>query len=74
MSDLKEEMTKRDALWEMAQCRDRKDRVFYLGLLNTREDSIHGHHQMVNTKIRLICSLKPKMEKLYTVNKNKTRS
>ena len=21
---------------------------------NTREDSIHGHHQMVNTKIRLI--------------------
>ena len=28
MSDLKEEMTKRDALWEMAQCRDRKDRGF----------------------------------------------
>jgi len=54
MSDLKEEMTKRDALWEMAQCRDRKDRVFSLGLLNTREDSIHGHHQMVNTQIRLI--------------------
>ena len=22
--------------------------------LNTREDSTHGHHQMVNTKIRLI--------------------
>ena len=21
---------------------------------NTREDSIHGHHQMINTKIRLI--------------------
>ena len=21
---------------------------------NTREDSIHGHHQMVNTEIRLI--------------------
>ena len=97
-----------------------------------REDSTHGHHQMVNTKIRLIIffatkdgealcfqqnqdreltlprkctgyskhplptthektlyiditrwstpksdwlySLQPKMEKLYTVNKNKTRS
>ena len=40
----------------------------------TREDSTHGHHQMVNTKIRLIIFLQPKMEKLYTVNKNKTRS
>ena len=30
---------------------------------NTREDSTHGHHQM-----------QPKMEKLYTVSKNKTRS
>ena len=36
---------------------------------NTRDDSTHGHHQMVNTKIRL----QPKMEKLYTVSKNKTR-
>lgn len=34
MSDLKEEMAKRDALWEMAQCKDKKDRVFYLSLLN----------------------------------------
>ena len=41
---------------------------------NTREDSTHGHHQMVNTEIRLIISLQQKMEKLYTVNKNKTRS
>ena len=42
---------------------------------NTREDSTHGHHQMANTKIRLIIySLQPKMEKLYTVSKNKTRS
>ena len=42
---------------------------------NTREDSTHGHHQMVNTKIRLVLySLQPKMEKLYTVSKNKTRS
>ena len=29
---------------------------------NTRDDSTHGYHQMVNTKIRLY-SLKPKMEK-----------
>ena len=36
---------------------------------NTREDSIHGHPQMVNTKIRLIIFFAPKMEKLYTVRK-----
>ena len=41
---------------------------------NTGEDSTHGHHQMVNTKIRLIIFLQPKMEMLYTVYKNKTRS
>ena len=35
--------------------------------------STHGHHQMVNTK-RLIIFLPPKMEKLYTASKNKTRS
>ena len=40
----------------------------------TREVSTHGHHQMVNTKIRSIIFLQPKMEKLYTVSKNKTRS
>ena len=39
-----------------------------------REDSTHGHHQMVNTKIRLIIFFAAKMEKLYTVNKNKTGS
>ena len=38
---------------------------------NTREDSTHGHHHMVNTEIRL---MEPKMEKLYKVSKNKTRS
>ena len=27
---------------------------------NTREDSTHGHHQMVNTKIRLIILFAPK--------------
>ena len=31
---------------------------------NIRDISTHGHHQVVNTKIRL----------LYTVSKNKTRS
>ena len=41
---------------------------------STREDSTHGHRQMVNTKIRLIIFLQPKMEKFYTVSKNKTRS
>ena len=39
----------------------------------TREDSTRGHHQMVNTEIRLF-SLQPKMEKLSTVSKNKTGS
>ena len=41
---------------------------------NTRDSSTHGYHQMVNTKIRLIISFAVKMEKLYTVSKNKTRS
>ena len=41
---------------------------------NTRDNSTHGYHQMVNTEIRLKYYLQPKMEKLYTVNKNKTRS
>ena len=45
---------------------------------NTREDSTHGHHQMVNTETRLIIFFAAKMEKLYTViinnNNKKTRS
>ena len=41
---------------------------------NTREDSTHGHHQTVNTEIRLIIFFAAKMEKLYTVSKNKTGS
>ena len=32
------------------------------------------HHQMVDTEIRLMYSLQPKMKKLYTISKNKTRS
>ena len=42
---------------------------------NTRDDSTHGHDQMVNTRVRLIIFfLYPKTEKLYTVSKNKTRN
>ena len=37
---------------------------------NTREDYIHGHHQMVNTKIRLIIFFAPKDgEALYSQQK-----
>ena len=32
---------------------------------------IHGHHQMVNTKIRLIISFAAKDGKLYTVSKKR---
>ena len=39
-----------------------------------REDSTHGHHKMVDTEIRLIILFAAKMEKLYTVRKNKTGS
>ena len=40
---------------------------------NTREDSTHGHHQMANTKIRLIIFFATKDgEALYS--KNKTQS
>ena len=38
------------------------------------DDSTHVHHQMVNIEIRLIYSLQSKMEKLYTVSKNKNGS
>ena len=41
---------------------------------HTRDDSTHGHHQMVNTKIRLVIFFAAKMEKLYVVSKNKTGS
>ena len=37
---------------------------------NTREDSTHGHHQMVNTKIRLIIFFSAKAgESLYSQQK-----
>ena len=41
---------------------------------NTRDGSTHGHYQMVNTEIRLIIFFAVKMEKLYIVSKNKSRS
>ena len=39
-----------------------------------RDDFILGLHQVVNTKSDWLYSLQPKMEKLYTVSKNKTGS
>ena len=39
-----------------------------------REDSTYGHHQMVNTEIRVIIYLQPRMEKLCIVSTNKTSS
>ena len=43
-------------------------------LPKTQEKTTHGYYQMVNTEIRLIISLQPNMEKLYTVSKNRTGS
>ena len=40
----------------------------------TQEKTTHGHHQMVNTEIRLIIFFVVKLEKLHTVSKNKTSS
>ena len=39
-----------------------------------RHMSTHAHHQMVNTEVILIIFFEAKMEKLYTVSKNKIRS
>ena len=40
-----------------------------------RKNSIRVHHQMVNTEIKsIIYSSQPKLEMLYTVSKNNTRS
>ena len=39
-----------------------------------REESTHTHHQMVDIEIRLIMFFAAKIEKLYTVSKNKTGS
>ena len=41
---------------------------------NTREDSKHGHHQMVNTKSRLIIFFVAKDGKALDSSKNKTRT
>ena len=43
-------------------------------LPTTQEKTTHGHHQIVNTEIRLIIFFVAKVEKLYTVSKNKTGS
>ena len=41
---------------------------------NTREDSTHGHHQMVNTKIRLIIFFASKDGEALYSQQNKTGS
>ena len=41
---------------------------------NTREDSTHGHHQMVNTKITLIIFFAAKDDEALYSQKNKTGS
>ena len=41
---------------------------------NTREDSTHGHHQMVNTKMRLIIFFVAKYGDAVCSQQNKTRS
>ena len=41
---------------------------------NTRDDSTHGHHQMVSTEIRLIIFFVAKDGEALSVSKNKTRS
>ena len=41
---------------------------------NKGEDSTHGHHQMVNTEIRLVIFFAVKDGEAYTVSENKTRS
>ena len=44
--------------------------MFYLSSNKTREDSTHGHHHMVNTKIRLIIFFAAKDgEALYSQQK-----
>ena len=44
--------------------------TFLLASSNTREDSTHGHHQMVNTEIRLIiCFAAKDGEALYSQQK-----
>ena len=40
----------------------------------TRDNSTHGHHQMVNTKIRLIIFFAVKDGEALYISKNKTRS
>ena len=41
---------------------------------NTREDSTHGHHQIVNTEIRLIVFFAAKDGEALNKGQNKTES
>ena len=69
--------------WNMEWSRAKTNRVLQenaLIITNTlfqttiREDSTHGHHQWSILKSYWLYSLKPKMEQLYSVGKNKTGS
>ena len=40
---------------------------------NTREDSTHGHHQMVNTKVRLIIFFAAKDGKVLYIQQKRDR-
>ena len=46
-----------------------REEVLKNEVLNTREDSTHGHHQMVNTEIRLIIFSAAKDGALYSQQK-----
>ena len=41
---------------------------------NTRDDSTHGHHHMVNSKIRLIIFFAAEDREALSIHQNKTRS
>ena len=42
-------------------------------LNNSRENTVHEHHQIINTESDLLCYFQSKMEKLFgQVSKNKT--
>ena len=53
---------------------DAGQRLIELCQHNTREDSTHGHHQMVNTEIRLIIFFAAKDGEALYSQQNKTRS
>ena len=67
---------KRDQGWSGApeEVSHVREEVLKNEVLNTREDSTHGHHQMVDTEIRLIIFFAAKGGEALYSHKNKTRS